>query len=1223
MTSYIWKPSTVYSWKKKPVLLVPDSTEGTPTITVNGKTYTGQYINTNEGRKQYGFDPELVGMSGLQVSYGGQTGNIESGSTSYEGSGLSNWTARAKGTLGSGGGYPSSFAPGTSPGGYGAYPAYMGDMFPSPILAQAAQLMFTDPAEFAQKYSPLITKQFLQNYDVAHTLALKELNTELEGMEAFVPAAAALKRKETSVDNIFNQYQRTQQLEAVAPGINQAVQTQLGQAQTYMSGRAPDEITDRAMELGVRSSAADLASQGGFGASSSVAKKTSDLMSADQRIKLSQYGNQLLGQNLQNQNFLLAPTEYSNAGQQVNVMPSVSGSQLASQNLGQLNQYSMLPISSALSATIQQNTTQAGFQQAANMYNAGIQNQFAMDKFNYMVNYAGALAGANQTDINTGLALQQQQQYYDTMKNYMGMSQNAGMFGGLSQLLGAIFGSSKGGSIIDFIKNNIVGSDTTTDTGEPVFGNNPSYTPDLGIIPAEPIGVDTPIEGNLVPNEDVMSYDDLFSNSGLTLYNGNKTPRPAPNTSDTSNLRQGPSATTKASVVNSARQVLRSSGISDKPQQGYVSLGVGIDGKETFAPRELALSTDTNVGAQTVNAYSTILDDLGAFNNTEDKDTFDSIASISSDASALATLSDYVARGDKQGFVTTILGYFKKPLINNLTDNTQDRAGINAAMSAGLLFTNWDRLSPAQKSFALANVGIKGYQYATGEDLASKYLISPSEGSSGMTLGQGLGLLQTGYNTFSLVKNWDDLNTLQKIAGVTGNAASVANLAKSFGMLGEGASGASVAVNATTLADAGFSAVPQFGVGAVYSPLGSAAAPEGYTLLSQGTNGTLAVPTSNAASAEGALAGAEGTTISSALTTAAGVTSIALGAHQVYKGWGQGGSKGAVNGTLGGSAIAAGMYTLGATNPYALAAVVAVSILGDTIKTGKSTAQMERDAVRSAFKSNGLIDDKYNLKLADGSTFDIGIDGHSGYHYATDSSKMAANGKGHLNAWDVDYTNDLDYAASMGGIALSRLLTGAKATNIDQIGGQISNAALGNIGYNKEMTQDNYNKMMANMRGFYSQSGIKSKAAAYQLANQAFAEGRISAADLASMQHTFNMMYDKNSYGYAKQLMEGRWDGIQAVEKGATTGNKDTKVNTSSVVRPLKEEKASSIKGEFSKAIDKSGGFLGKGTVQPTKVSSNDFGSFLGSSKEQKIKQNKLKYNNAFIQDQGVFGGGV
>lgn len=87
--TYIWKPSTVYSWKKQPVLLVPSETEGVPTITTaDGKTYTGKFINNNEGRKQYGFPAELVNMENLTVSYGGQTATIATGSTSYEGNSL-------------------------------------------------------------------------------------------------------------------------------------------------------------------------------------------------------------------------------------------------------------------------------------------------------------------------------------------------------------------------------------------------------------------------------------------------------------------------------------------------------------------------------------------------------------------------------------------------------------------------------------------------------------------------------------------------------------------------------------------------------------------------------------------------------------------------------------------------------------------------------------------------------------------------------------------------------------------------------------------------------------------------------------------------------------------------------------------------------------------------------------------------------------------------------
>lgn len=79
------------------------------------------------------------------------------------------------------------------------------------------------------------------------------------------------------------------------------------------------------------------------------------------------------------------------------------------------------------------------------------------------------------------------------------------------------------------------------------------------------------------------------------------------------------------------------------------------------------------------------------------------------------------------------------------------------------------------------------------------------------------------------------------------------------------------------------------------------------------------------------------------------------------------------------------------------AGAVVGSIIGSVIgaiggmigasKTGKDKDQLKRDMVRDALQNGKLLDEKYNITLADGSKFDLGIDGHgknfdeSGYAY--------------------------------------------------------------------------------------------------------------------------------------------------------------------------------------------------------------------------------------------------
>jgi len=460
--STIWKPEAVNSWKGGPVFLADSGTSGTPVITgPDGKTYTGKFVNNNEGRKQWVFPSSLVGMNDLKVSYGGETNTIAVGGQRYEGNSLGTWGKSNKdgapvGTAaaaGSSSGIPAGDQPGQI--GNGFFPAKQ--TFPGVTLANyspitAAPYNFTDPFKFAQQYGAFARGEVQKNFNQSQDLALQSLNTELKGLATFAPAAAALKRQETSVDNQFNQQQRLAQVNQALPGVSQDLNNQAARARSYAAGDLPDAQLNKALELGIRSNAADISSSGGFGASSSVATKVSNLMSAEERFKIAQYGEGLTTNNINEKaQLLLAPTEYSNAGQQINVTPSLSGSQLTGNYLGQLNQETGIPATTALASNTQQNQFTTGLEQQTRQFNAGNQlglsefnagqsNNFALQQFGYNTQYAGAVAGAAQTNANINLELQQQAQYQQIAQQLIQQQQQtqqlSSIFSGVLSLLG-------------------------------------------------------------------------------------------------------------------------------------------------------------------------------------------------------------------------------------------------------------------------------------------------------------------------------------------------------------------------------------------------------------------------------------------------------------------------------------------------------------------------------------------------------------------------------------------------------------------------------------------------------------------------------------------------------------------------------------------------------------------------------------------------------------------
>lgn len=77
--------------------------------------------------------------------------------------------------------------------------------------------------------------------------------------------------------------------------------------------------------------------------------------------------------------------------------------------------------------------------------------------------------------------------------------------------------------------------------------------------------------------------------------------------------------------------------------------------------------------------------------------------------------------------------------------------------------------------------------------------------------------------------------------------------------------------------------------------------------------------------------------------------------------------------------------------------------IGAMMKSGKSAPQKIRDDFRGDLKEAGVADDKYNVTLADGSKFNIGLDGRTKYQNV---GKNIDN-KTTRNAWDVDWSNPL------------------------------------------------------------------------------------------------------------------------------------------------------------------------------------------------------------------------
>lgn len=261
--------------------------------------------------------------------------------------------------------------------------------------------------------------------------------------------------------------------------------------------------------------------------------------------------------------------------------------------------------------------------------------------------------------------------------------------------------------------------------------------------------------------------------------------------------------------------------------------------------------------------------------------------------------------------------------------------------------------------------------------------------------------------------------------------------------------------------------------------------------------------------------------------TITGIGGVAGGAYQTYKAFGTGGAKGRQQGALGGASMASGLIALGATNPYLLAGVVALSITAGSVKKGKHTHQVERDMARTRLKENGLIGNDYTLQLPDGTSVDVGVDGNIMPRGRKDPSKKAkTDTKEELAPFDIDYTSDMDYFSGLAGVGLTAALMGDMSRGTKQVGGQIGNAALGKLGFGADLTPDNFDQVMQNHRALYAKAGINSKTDAYQTANTLYAEGKINDSELVALYSSYDLVFD-NDFMKANSLAAGRFKGVE------------------------------------------------------------------------------------------------
>ena len=477
-----------------------------------------------------------------------------------------------------------------------------------------------------------------------------------------------------------------------------------------------------------------------------------------------------------------------------------------------------------------------------------------------------------------------------------------------------------------------------------------------------------------------------------------------------------------------------------------------------------------------------------------------------------------------------------------LTTGGRAEQGSLGAYYGLSLYNNWDNMSIAQKSLFMSRMGLSTYNFATGKDFSTTYVPGTNKyGLKGMTVSEALGLASTGYNIQQGVKYWDTMNATGRVLF---GANTVKNTLDSYDAVNNMINGYKKANQMSSLPgyqglSAGLSAYNLFNTATNYSKMNDEqklgatlqAGNDINTLYDLGSRfiwnkaaekGTEAAVQAGVeagtqtAIQEGAELGTE-QALSGYATQAGQALGIAGGAYSMYEGgklakenWGTGGVQGRSQGAMAGGMMAAGALgatyaALGAIGPagwVAAGVLFTASMLGGSIKTGKSTAQSQRDSSRSAWLNTYKLSEKgddghHYITLTDGSKADVGIDGHGSY---------AGQKKG-MQAFDIDLDSTMDIFAGSAGISLNRILMGGsgkgKMAAIDQAGNQLGNAILSKtIGFGKEFTKENFETVKKEWLGQYAKAGIKTKEEYYAIVNELKAQDRISEEEQISMHQT-------------------------------------------------------------------------------------------------------------------------
>lgn len=345
---------------------------------------------------------------------------------------------------------------------------------------------FVNSIDKTREVGAFNTEQWKNALTLGSQAARDITQTDFDTLAQFFPQASALQaqgvRAENAINrseiipsnafnleeirkaNIENQRQRLSQLESALPGARDILMQQLERGSVMAGGRLVSDAEDRAFDVAARNAAAEGANIRGFGDDSVIGRKTSDLLSAQQRLEIQQSGENTLSRFLQlGANLAFdQPIKYNpilnepltvRTSQDIRGVPSISGAQLATQQQSAIAQLSTINPAQAIQFEIGQNQFQAGLDREADKFNSTM--DLNAQQFNSTGAYQAALEqfyadvfNAQQASAayNAGNAIDQAKDAFSGSSVLGGITSGLGAIGGAISGISGIASLFRGGS---------------------------------------------------------------------------------------------------------------------------------------------------------------------------------------------------------------------------------------------------------------------------------------------------------------------------------------------------------------------------------------------------------------------------------------------------------------------------------------------------------------------------------------------------------------------------------------------------------------------------------------------------------------------------------------------------------------------------------------------------------------------------------------------------------